>query len=40
MFYHQIIFEITSHEFLDEELEALGDYEEEEKIKPDQALMN
>ena len=37
---NQVIFEIISHEFLEEELEAIGDLEQESKTNPDQVLMN
>jgi hypothetical protein len=37
---NQVVFEIISHEFLEEELEAIGDLEQESKTNPDQVLMN
>ena len=37
---NQVIFEIISHELLEEELEAIGDLEQESKTNPDQVLMN
>ena len=37
---NQVIFEIISHEFLEEEMEAIGDLEQESKTNPDQVLMN
>ena len=37
---NQVIFEIISHEFLEEELEAIGDLDHESKTNPDQVLMN
>ena len=37
---NQVVFEIISHELLEEELEAIGDLEQESKTNPDQVLMN
>ena len=37
---NQVIFEIISHEFLDEEIEALGDLNHEEECIPKEVVLN
>ena len=37
---NQVVFEIISHEFLEEELEAIGELKQENALKHEQVLMN
>ena len=37
---NQVIFEIISHEFLEEELEAIGELKQENELNHEQVLMN
>jgi hypothetical protein len=37
---NQVVFEVISHEFLEEELEAIDELKEENGISEDQVLMN
>ena len=37
---NQVIFEVITHDLLEEELEAIGDSEEDSRMNPDQELMN
>jgi hypothetical protein len=37
---NQVVFEIISHEFLEEELEAIGELKQENELNHEQVLMN